>query len=262
MAVIIIIGIVIIFISAISLAFGIGGGAFYTPIQVAFGIEFHKATTTAMLLILTGATSAFIVYRRKKLIDYLLALILALSSACGSFLGGFYSGRFSAVSLSLLFAVIVGISGFIMFLTPEGKRSGISFSRFSLKREHGDDSYAINLPLAIPIAFFIGMSAAMIGIGGGALMVPLMALIFNVPIKVAIGSSSFIILLTALFGFGGHLAAGHFEPKLALILAACAFAGGQVGPHIITRIERKKARRYSGILLMGLAFWMGARVLI
>jgi len=262
MALLVISGIAIFFIAMISSAFGIGGGAFYTPLQVALGIEFHKATATTMLIILASSSSAFTVYRRKKLVDYLLALILASFSAFGSFLGGFYSGRFSGSSLSFLFAVVVGTSGIIMFLSPEERRGGVSFTHWCIRREMGEDSYGVNLPLAIPLAFLIGMAAAMIGIGGGALMVPMMVLIFRVPIKIAIGSSSLIALLTTLLGFAGHFAAGHFEPKLALFLALSAFLGGQLGPRIIIRIERKKAKRFSGILLTGLAVWMGIRAFL
>jgi uncharacterized membrane protein YfcA len=64
--------------------------------------------------------------------------------------------------------------------------------------------------LVIPVMLLVGMLTSMVGIGGGVLEVPLMVLLFGVPMSIAVGSSAFMVRLTATAGLLGHASVGHF----------------------------------------------------
>jgi len=90
---------------------------------------------------------------------------------------------------------------------------------FRWRRSMGPEPYCVNLALALPIAFVAGVVSGLIGVSGGILKVPMLVLLFGVPMNIAVGSSAFMVGLTAMGGFLGHLAAGHFNWKMALMLA-------------------------------------------
>jgi uncharacterized protein len=70
----------------------------------------------------------------------------------------------------------------------------------------------------------------LIGVSGGILKVPTLVLMFGVPMNIAVvGSSAFMVGLTASGGFLGHLLAGHFDWKMALVLIPGIFVGAQIG---------------------------------
>lgn len=72
----------------------------------------------------------------------------------------------------------------------------------------------------------------MVGISGGSFKIPLMVLLCGVPMKIAVGTSSLMVGLTALMGFLGHSIAGHFDWRIALPVAIAGLLGGVVGGKI------------------------------
>lgn len=75
---------------------GQGGGIFYTPIQVLFGVDFHVAATRSHLFMVVTALSSTIVFGRARRIDWPVAITLESAAGVGAFLGGLYAHRFSA----------------------------------------------------------------------------------------------------------------------------------------------------------------------
>ncbi len=242
---------------------GQGGGSLYTPVQIIAGIDFHTAATTSLFLIMIASVSSSLVFRKAKRIDWPLALVLESFTALGGLAGGLVSGRFSGSFLSALFAAVVAIAGFFMvvhFSPPERQVAGRS--RFTCWiRSFGGTTYHVNLAVALPISFVAGLASGLVGVGGGILKVPMMVLLFGVPMEIAIGSSAFMVGMTALGGFAGHVVAGHWDWKTSLILAVAVFAGGQIGARLSVRIERGKLKKVFGVFLLVIATYMVARAL-
>jgi uncharacterized membrane protein YfcA len=86
-----------------------------------------------------------------------------------------------------------------------------------------------DLWLALPITAATGLVAGAVGISGGSFKVPLMVLACGVPMRVAIGTSSVMVAVTAGMGLVGHAAQGHFNPHWALPMACAAVLGGVIG---------------------------------
>lgn len=101
----------------------------------------------------------------------------------------------------------------------------------------------------------LGLVTSMVGIGGGILQVPAMVLLFGVPMSIAVGSSAFMVGLTAAAGLGGHLGVGHFDWRSAVVLAIPIFIGGQIGSRISVRLDQGRLKIWFGVFLFLVAVW-------
>jgi uncharacterized protein len=245
-------------VASVFSSLGVGGGVLYTPVQLFFGIEFHSAATTSLFLIMITSFSATLVFRRAQTVDWPLAIALESSTTLGAFLGGLFSGHFSGRFLIYLFSAVYGVAAFFMvkhFEIPNrcgGEPSGF----FRWRRGIGSEIYCVNLGLALPISFVAGVISGLIGVSGGILKVPMLVLLFGLPMNIAVGSSAFMVGLTASGGFLGHLAAGHFDWRLALTLAPGIFLGAQIGARTSVKTDKKKMKQFFGYMLAALALFL------
>ena len=77
--------------------------------------------------------------------------------------------------------------------------------------------------------------------------------------NIAVGSSAFMVGLTAAGGFFGHLAAGHFDWRIAVILVPGIFLGAQIGARTSVQVDKTKLKRFFGIALFVLAVFLVLR---
>jgi len=245
-------------IATVFSAMGVGGGVLYTPVQLLFGINFHTAAATSLFLIMITSLSATLVFRKSGAVDWPMAIVLEASTTLGAFLGGLFSGHFSGRFLTYLFAGVLAVAAFFMvkhFQTPDRCR-GLPSNFFRWRREIALEIYCINLAVALPITFVAGVVSGLIGVSGGILKVPMMVLLFGVPMNIAVGSSAFMVGLTAIGGFLGHLAAGHVDWRMALIVVPGIFLGAQIGARTSVKIDKTKMKHFFGYVLAILAAFL------
>ena len=114
------------------------------------------------------------------------------------------------------------------------------------------------------MCFIAGLASGMVGVGGGILKVPMMVLLFGIPMDIAVGSSALMVGITAAGGFAGHVTSGHWDWRASLLLAIAVFAGGQIGSRISVGLDKKKLKKGFGwfllliALMMFLRLWLGA----
>ncbi len=102
---------------------------------------------------------------------------------------------------------------------------------FHWYRQFNQQHYSVNLLLALPVSFAAGLNSGLVGVGGGILKVPLMVLLLlGIPMDIAVGSSAFMVGLTAAGGFAGHLTAGHWDWKTSLMLGIAVLSVDKSGP--------------------------------
>ena len=245
-------------------ALGQGGGVLYTPIQLFFGIPFHTAATTSLFLIIVVSLSSTQVFRKAGLVDWPMALVLESVTTSGAFLGGLFSGHFSGHALTYLFAAVIAIAALFMVrqFRMETACEGVSSDFFHWARHLGKESYCINLGMALPVSFVAGVVSGLIGVSGGILKVPMMVLLFGVPMSIAVGSSAFMVGLTAIGGLLGHVAAGQFDWKVALALAPGVFLGAQIGARWGVKVNKEMMKRYFGYFLLALAALLVIRTVL
>lgn len=236
--------------------FGIGGGVLYTPTQLWIKVPFQEAASTSLLLILVTSFSATLVFRHTHRVDWQLALMLEVPTTAGAFAGGILSEFFSQNILAGLLILLLLVSALLMIYPPSkryslcgGKGEG-GTSVWFWKRKWGEETYYLNLACVFPVMFLVGTLISIVGISGGVLKIPIMVLLFGIPMSVAIGSSAFMVGLTALAGLLGHATIGHVNWHTALLLSVPVFIGAQIGSRVSVRINTHRIKHLYGWFLI------------
>lgn len=231
--------------------FGLGGGAFYTPILVLFGYTFHQAVATSLLLVFATSLSASTIYIRAHKVDWPVVLVLGGGTATGAFLGGLVADRLSEQLISSLFSVFALVAGIALaFNLTAPKRNVAAHPGW----------YSLNLPLALPSCLLAGVLSSLIGIGGGIITVPLLTVGFAVPLEIAIGCSAVMVTATSASGLIGHFSSSTFDgigkaPLLALVVCV----GGLLGARISLQANKDLLKRLLGAILVALGLFFAFR---
>jgi len=243
--------------SFVAALFGQGGGVLYTPLQVWSGVDFHTAAPISLFLILVISISSTLVFRKADQVDWRTALALEAPTTLGAFLGGVLAQYVSSQTLGLLLSILLLIAGwFMLHPTKETIHRPIKAhpSIWIWRRTMHDITYDLDLRLIVPVMLAVGLLTSMVGIGGGALKVPLMILLFGIPVPIAIGSSAFMVGLTAAAGLLGHMSAGGFDWTAALLLAIPVFIGGQIGSRLSVQLNAQQLKKWFGVFVLLIAF--------
>jgi uncharacterized membrane protein YfcA len=252
-------------ILAVSVAFsmvGQGGGSLYVPILLALGMGVHDAAATSLFVIVATSISAVIIYSRRRIIDWKLALAIEPPTLALAFVGGLLANSIDATVLKIVFAGVLIIASIFMIRPAKEKEINNSHGWGHWRRKMGDNNYVVRLPGLMPVTAAAGFVAGMIGISGGVFKLPAMVLIGRVPMRIAIGTSSLMVAATATAGFSGHIVGGSFNVVAALPLAAAAFVGGHLGSSLSIRINAPVLKVLFAIILLLTSVWMIVSIFI
>jgi uncharacterized membrane protein YfcA len=236
---------------------GQGGGAFYVPMLLAVSVPFYVAAATSQVLIMVVSLSSMLVFAKAKMLDWKLVLLIEPPTNLGSFLGGYLSDYIPSYVAKLCFAGVLLIGAYFMYKPVKEQAHPASDGHWWKWHRTGvAEPYTINVLVLAPIMIAAGFVAGMLGVGGGLVKVPAVVLLGGVPMKIAVGSSSLMIGITALTGFVGHLLQGHFDLKLTAALAVGVLIGSQIGPRLSVRIDRRRLKKFFSVLLFAIALWL------
>jgi uncharacterized protein len=267
-------GIAVGFISGM---FGIGGGFLMTPLLIFIGIQPAVAVASVTTHVAASSFSGAIAYWRRNAVDVTLALTLVIGGIVGSALGvGLFTWLRALDQLDLVielsYVILLCVVGALM--VGEGARAIIRSwqgKRVELRRP-GSHTWFHGLPFklrfkrskvyvsAIPvlvIGFLIGFIGAIMGIGGGFLLVPMLIYLLRVPTATVLGTSMVLTFLTMASATVLHAATNHLvDAVLALILMVGGVIGAQFGAHAGQRMRGEWLRLFLGLLVLsvGLRF--------
>jgi uncharacterized membrane protein YfcA len=228
--------------------FGQGGGVFYTPVQVWYGTGFKTAAATSLFLIMITSFSATITFRKANQVDWGMALVMEVPTTLGAFTGGILSEYVSPRMLGLLLSILLGVAVWFLLQPPKATaRPHIvaTPSRWVWQHTLNGETHQLDLRLVLPLMIVVGILTSMVCIGGGILKVPLMVLLFGIPIS--IGSSAFMVGLTASRRSDGSY---HCRP---LRLGNCAAARNSSLPR---RADRQPIVCAPGYRALGKMVWL------
>jgi uncharacterized membrane protein YfcA len=235
---------------------GRGGGNFYVVAFVIAGQSIHQSATMGQFVLMITALTGMLIFQKNKLVDWKLALVIDPPTDIMALIGGYFSGCVSGVYLKFIFAALLALAGFLMLLKvndkPILKQKKIGYWH----RTYGDHSYIVNLWLVIPITAVVGLASGALGISGGSFKVPLMVLLCGVPMNIAVGTSSAMVAATALMGFIGHAASGHFDPQLSIPLAGAAILGGIIGGKLAIKAKLKNLKKIFAFTTLAASLFM------
>ncbi len=239
---------------------GFGGGVFLVPVLVAaFGVPIHQAVGISILSILPAATIATVENFKRKRVDVKVGLALEIPTAVGTVLGSVLCSHISSWWLRVVFALIVFLMSFGMFLKG---RVGVNVGWLTVvnllppvvEGNKGESSYRVGVPLAGVVGVGIGVMAGLLGIGGGFLKTPVMVMVFGIPPEVGVATSLFMITFTSGIGSVTHAYLGNIYGVLAVIMPLSFVVGSVVNVKLFGRIrgERLKNLIAMGLLLSGI----------
>ena len=233
---------------------GRGGGNFYVLTLVLAGFSMQGAATTGQFILFVSSIFATFIFGKKKIVEWKLVLIIGSLTAISAFLGGFFSYYLSGKILKFIFSFFLLVAAIVMLRPKKATKyidkSGFLIWNIELKNKLDNMEpikVQIDLKFAIPIIFVIGFGAGMVGVSGGSFLVPLMVILFNVPMKIAVGTSTMLVAITALMGFTGHIMTGDFNLSQAIIPAIAAAIGGLIGSKIALKTKSEKLKLFFAI---------------
>ena len=261
----------------ISGMFGIGGGFLMTPLLIFIGISPAVAVATVSSHIAASSFSGAITYWRRRALDLALALMLLAGGIAGTISGVLLFTELRAlgqldITIGLAYVLLLGSVGTIML--AEGVRAMLRERQgkpIALRRP-GAHTWIHRLPLkvrfkqsriyvsAIPvcgIGLLMGFLGAVMGIGGGFLLVPMLIYFLRVPTNVVIGTSMVLTLVTMASATVLHAATNHLvDAVLAVLLMAGGVTGAQFGARAGQKMRGDRLRLLLGclVLAVGLRF--------
>ncbi len=239
---------------------GKGGGEFYVPILITLNIPYQKAAATSLFILMVSGLLMMIVYHRKALIDWVTGLIVIATTATGAFLGGFVSPSIDPKWLKLTFAILLFVS--LWFIIHPPKKKNFLKIGPTLKRKCCGESYEFPILIVLPVIFIIGFLAGMVGISGGGLIVPLLIILGDMPMRIAFATNSIMVLFSSFTGFLGRGIRISMDWKFTLILAIFVGAGALFGAHFSSRVKIKQLKQIFVWVIGIAALWMIVKIFI
>jgi hypothetical protein len=261
----------------ISGMFGIGGGFLMTPLLIFIGISPAVAVASVSSHIAASSFTGAITYWNRRALDLALALMLLASGILGTATGVWLFTELRSLDqldlmIGLSYVTLLTIVGAIMIYeslqaeirarkgmpaTPRRPGSHIWVHRLPFKmRFKRSKIYVSAIPVWV-IGFVIGFVGAIMGIGGGFLLVPMLIYILRVPTTTVIGTSMVLTLVTMASATVMHAATNHLvDAVLALILMVGGVIGAQFGARTGQRMRGERLRLLLGLLVfaVGLRF--------
>jgi uncharacterized protein len=251
--------------------FGVGGGFLITPLLIFYNIPPAVAVATGANQVIASSFSGALAHYKRKAIDFKLGSVLLFGGIIGSTAGAWIfaslrrMGQLDIV-VSVLYVVFLGTVGGLMLVesinTLRQRKLGTNVD----SRQPGQHNWVHRLPLkmrfkvsklyvsAIPVVAlgaFIGLLSAIMGIGGGFIMVPAMIYLLKVPTNVVIGTSLFqIIFVTAYTTLIQATANQTVDIVLAVLLMLGGVIGAQYGASAGQRLRGEQLRALLALLVL------------
>ena len=261
----------------ISGMFGIGGGFLMTPLLIFVGIAPAVAVASVASHVAASSFSGAISYWRRRALDPALALVLLTGGLTGTTAGVWLFTLLRAIgqldlTIAMSYLILLGAVGTMMIvesvraiLRARGGRpaeirrpgSHLWIHGLPLKLRFKNSKIYVSVIPIITIGFLIGFIGAVMGIGGGFLLVPALIYLIRVPTGVVIGTSMVLTLVTMAYATIIHAATNHLvDAVLALILMIGGVIGAQFGARTGQKFSGEQLRLLLGILVLmvGLRF--------
>ena len=185
--------------------FGVGGGFVMVPILifsyehsgVSPSVSTHLAIGTSLFVVIFASIASAYQHRRHGNIDWRSVFVIGFSSAFTALATSRLAASLSGKHLQMVFIIILIVSA-VRMLTDR-KAQAQKKLEFSTK----PSTFGL-----ISVGLTVGMVSALSGIGGGVFSVPIMYYLLRMPLKLAFGTSSATIVITALFSVTGYILNG------------------------------------------------------
>ena len=255
-------------VGVLSGMFGVGGGFLMTPLLFFIGVPPAVAVATSANQIVASSVSGVLAHFRRKTVDLRMGSVLLTGGLVGAGLGILlfnYLRSLGQVDLlvTLFYVVFLGLIGGLMFIEslrairqtrrgklPKRKKHGW-VHKMPLKMRFRTSGLYISVIPPLMVGLSVGVLTAIMGVGGGFIMVPAMIYILGMPTKVVIGTSLFQIIFVTAFTTMLHATTNYtVDVALSVLLLVGGVIGAQLGTAIGTRMKAEQLRILLALLVL------------
>ncbi|MEV8465799.1 sulfite exporter TauE/SafE family protein [Fluviibacterium sp. DFM31] len=269
-------------VGVLSGMFGVGGGFLMTPLLFFIGIPPAVAVATEANQIVASSFSGVLAHFRRKTVDLRMGVVLLTGGLIGAALGVKVFALLKEMGqvdllVKLCYVVFLGVVGGLMFVESlnsirKARRVGAPAPRrrrsawvqaLPLKIKFRTSGLYISVIPPILVGLFVGVLSAIMGVGGGFIMVPAMIYLLGMPTKVVVGTSLFQIIFVTGFSTLLHATTNYtVDVVLAVLLLVGGVIGAQIGTRIGTRLKAEQLRILLAGMVLIVCFKLGLDLLI
>lgn len=257
--------------------FGVGGGFLLTPLLILIGIPAPVAVASGANQTLGASVSGLIAQWRRGNVDPVMGAVLLGGGLLGSALGVQLfawlrrAGQVD-VAVALFYVVVLGTVGTLMVRESlraiwRRRRTGVASAKahehtwlhgLPFKLRFRKSRLYISVVPPLLVGFGIGILSAVMGVGGGFMLVPAMIYLLGMPTSVVIGTSLFqVVFVSANVTLLQAWQVGSVDIVLTLLLLAGGVAGAQFGAAMGTKLRGEETRALLGLLVLAVAAGLG-----
>ncbi|KMW60533.1 putative membrane protein [Candidatus Rhodobacter oscarellae] len=250
--------------------FGVGGGFLMTPLLFFIGIPPAVAVATEANQIVASSFSGLLAHLKRKTVDFRMGTVLLIGGLVGAAIGVQVFAALRAVGqvdllVRLCYVVFLGIIGALMFVeslnairrmgkpgaAPKRKKHNWIHALPGKMKFRTSGLYISVIPPLI-VGLLVGVLAAIMGVGGGFIMVPAMIYLLGMPTKVVVGTSLFQIIFVTGFTTLMHATTNYtVDMALAVLLLVGGVVGAQIGTRIGVRLKAEQLRILLALIVLG-----------
>jgi uncharacterized membrane protein YfcA len=249
---------------------GVGGGIIVVPILIlAFDLQAQQAVGTSLVMIIFTALSATFAYSRQRRLDWKVGIMGALVTVPGAAIGAYVTKFLSSTSLTILFSV------FLFFIAASMVRRSYASANRDEKTQTGGGSkkttgsvwkrsitdaygnvfqYEASIYTGLALLFVGGLASGFFGIGGGLIVVPILASVVGLPMHIAVATSMLTMIFTSISGVATHIMLGHVLLEYAAPIIVGIVIGAQLGARTAKRLRSISLERVFAavVFIMGI----------
>jgi uncharacterized membrane protein YfcA len=253
--------------------FGVGGGFLITPLLFFIGIPPAIAVATGANQVVASSVSGVLAHLRRRTVDFRMGLVLLAGGLAGSTLGIGVFSRLSAAGqvdllIQLSYVLFLGLIGTLMLqeslralrrttrpgTKPRRSHEHLLVHRLPLKMKFRTSGLYISVIPPVFVGALVGFLAAIMGVGGGFIMVPAMIYLLGMPTKVVVGTSLFQIIFITGFTTVMHATTSFsVDMALALLLIIGGVIGAQIGAQVGLKLKAEQLRILLALLVLAVA---------
>jgi uncharacterized protein len=251
--------------------FGVGGGFLLTPLLIFYGIPAAVAASTQANQVLATSIAGVTSHWKERAVDVRLGTLMLMGGLAGSTIGvGVFSllKYFGVVdtTIAVLYVVFLGVIGGLMAWESVGAlgktggdpgrrtRMRVWLRGLPFKRRFPRSGLYISIIPPLAVGFFVGLLAAVLGVGGGFILAPAMVYLLGVPTRVMVGTSLFqIIFLTAYVTFLQATFNGTVDLVLAFVLMIGGVIGARIGAAAGKKLKAAQLRLLLALVVLAMA---------
>jgi uncharacterized protein len=263
--------------------FGVGGGFLITPLLFFIGVPPAVAVATGANQVVASSISGVLAQLKRKGVDFTMGWVLLGGGIVGSAIGVWvfrWMTQLGQIDLfvQLSYVLFLGLIGAMMLqeslrsLLRARKPGGAPVRRshvhswvhgLPLKMKFRASGLYISVIPPLMIGAAVGFLAAIMGVGGGFIMVPAMIYLLGMPTKVVIGTSLFqIIFVTAFTTLMHAVTSQTVDMLLALVLILGGVVGAQIGTRVGVRLKAEQLRILLSLLVLAVSIRIALDLLI